>query len=48
MDQFTRCIIGFGVHAGDVDGITLCRMFNSAISSQGAVEYLGSDNDLLF
>ena len=25
MDQFTRRIIGFGVHAGDVDGIALCR-----------------------
>lgn len=26
--------IGFGVHAGDVDGIALCRMFNAAISTQ--------------
>jgi len=34
MDQFTRRIIGFGVHAGDVDGVTLCRMFNTAISTQ--------------
>jgi len=48
MDQFTRRIVGFGIHAGDVDGITLCRMFNSAISSQGAPEYLSSDNDPLF
>ena len=32
MDQFTRRIIGFGVHAGDVDGVALCRMFNTAIS----------------
>ena len=23
MDQFTRRIIGFGVHAGDVDGVVL-------------------------
>jgi hypothetical protein len=29
MDQFTRRIVGFGVHAGDVDGVALCRMFNS-------------------
>ena len=35
MDLFTRRIIGFAVHAGDVDGITLCRMFNTAILSQG-------------
>src|SRR6059058_4403689 len=31
MDQYTRRIIGFGVHAGAVDGVTLCRMFNRAI-----------------
>lgn len=34
MDQFTRRIVGFGAHVGDVDGIALCRMFNSAISTQ--------------
>jgi hypothetical protein len=48
MDQFTRRIIGFGVHIGDVDGIALCRMFNSAISSRGIPKYLSSDNDPLF
>jgi hypothetical protein len=48
MDQFTRRIIGFGIHAGNVDGVALCRMFNTAISSQCAPEYLSSDNDPLF
>ena len=57
MDQFTRRtpralptgrIIGFGVHAGDVDGVALCRMFNKAISTRGIVKYLSSDNDPLF
>jgi putative transposase len=48
MDQFTRRIIGFGVHAGDVDGIALCRMFNKASSTQGIPHYLSSDNDPLF
>jgi putative transposase len=48
MDQFTRRIIGFGVHDSDVDGIALCRMFSSAISSKGAPKYLSSDNDPLF
>ena len=48
MDQFTRRIIGFGVHAGDVDGVALCRMFNSAISCTGSPKYLSSDNDPLF
>ncbi len=32
MDQFTRRIIGFAVHAGPVDGPGVCRMFNSIIS----------------
>lgn len=48
MDQFTRRIIGFGVHAGDVDGIALCCMFNSVISNKGIPRYLSSDNDPLF
>jgi len=48
MDQFTRRIIGFGVHAGDVDGIALCRLFNTAISAQGVPRHLSSDNDPLF
>ena len=32
MDQFTRRIIGLGVHRGAVDGPSLCRMFNAATS----------------
>jgi transposase InsO family protein len=48
MDQFTRRIIGFGVHRGDVDGVTLCRMFNKAISRRGAPKYLSFDHDPLF
>jgi transposase InsO family protein len=48
MDQFTRRIIGFGVQAGDVDGLALCRMFNKAISGRGVPKYLSTDNDPLF
>ena len=48
MDQFTRRIIRFGVHAGNVDGIALCGMFNKAIARMGAPKYLSSDNDPLF
>jgi hypothetical protein len=33
MDQYSRRIIGFGVHAGPVDGVALCRMFNRAVST---------------
>ncbi|MDA9983194.1 integrase core domain-containing protein, partial [Gammaproteobacteria bacterium] len=48
MDHFTRRIMGFGVHTGDVDGVALCRMFNTAISTRGVPKYLSSDNDPLF
>ena len=49
MDQYSRRIIGFAVHAGKVDGTALCRMFNHAIFGQGAMpKYLSSDNDQLF
>lgn len=48
MEQFTRRIIGFGVYAGDVDGVALCRLFNTAISTRCIPHYLSSDNDPLF
>ncbi len=48
MDQFTRRIIGLGVHAGDVNGIALCRLFNLIVTNQGIPHYLSSDNDPLF
>jgi transposase InsO family protein len=48
MDQFTRRIIGFAVHAGDVNGVILCRMFNQVIAGMTPPRYLSSDNDPLF
>ena len=49
MDQYTRRIIGFGVHAGTVDGVALCRMFNRAIRGQSWLpKYLSSDHDPLY
>jgi transposase InsO family protein len=48
MDQFTRRIIGFAVHAGPVDGMALCFMFNTAIARTDLPKYLSSDNDPLF
>ena len=45
MDQFTRGIIDFDIHAGGVDGTALCRILNTAISSQGAPHHLSADND---
>src|SRR5262245_40357582 len=48
MDQYTRRIIGFGLHAGIVDGRALCRMFNRAIRWQTVPKYLSSDHDPLY
>ena len=49
MDQYTRRIIGFGVHAGTVNGVALCRMFNCAIRWQPCMpNYLSSDHDPLY
>ena len=48
MDQYTRRIVGFGIHAGIVDGVALCRMFNRAIRGQGTPKYLSSDHDPLY
>jgi transposase InsO family protein len=48
MDQYSRRIIGFAVHADNVDGPTLCRMFSDATSGHDWLTYLSSDNDTLF
>ena len=49
MDQYTRRIIGFGLHAGAVEGSALCRMFNHAIRGHCSIpKYLSSDNDPLY
>ena len=48
MDQYTRRIVGFGIHAGIVDGVALCRMFNRAIRGQATPKYLSSDHDPLY
>ncbi len=48
MDQFTRQIIGFAVHAEVLDGPTVCRMFNSIVGGSNSPRYLSSDHDPLF
>jgi putative transposase len=48
MDQFTRRIIGFGVHRGAVNGLALCRMFQRAIRGKSLPKYLSSDHDPLY
>ena len=48
MDQYTRRIIGFGIQAGVVDGLALCRMFKQAIRGTTLPKYLSSDHDPLY
>ena len=48
MDIFTRRIIGFGVAAANLDGPSVCRMFNRAIARQSMPRHLSSDHDPLF
>ena len=48
MDQFTRRIIGLGIHRGTVDGPSLCSMFQRAIQGQGLPKYLSTDHDPLY
>jgi transposase InsO family protein len=48
LDQYTRRIIGFAVHVGNVDGPAVCRMFNEATYGHGWPLRISSDNDPLF
>jgi putative transposase len=49
MDQYTRRLIGFGIQAGVVDGIALCRMFKQALRGVATLpKYLSSDHDPLY
>ena len=48
LDQYTRRIIGFSVHAGDCNGVVYCRLFNEIISGGKLPKYLSTDNDPLY
>jgi transposase InsO family protein len=48
MDQFTRRLVGIGVHGGAVTGADICRMFNAAIHAHGTPRHLSTDHDPLF
>ena len=48
MDQFTRRLVGIGVHCGTVTGADVCRMFNAAIHGQGVPRHLSTDHDPVF
>jgi putative transposase len=46
--QYTRRIVGFGIQAGIVDGMALCRMFKDAIRGAGLPKYVSTDHDPLY
>jgi putative transposase len=48
MDQFTRRLVGIGVHCGAVTVADVCHMFNAAIHGQGVPRHLSTDHDPLF
>src|SRR3989441_1355842 len=48
MDQFTRRLVGVGVHRAAITGVDVCRMFNAAIHGQDASRNLSTDHDPLF
>jgi len=48
MDVFTRRLIGFGVERANIDGISVCRMFNPAVAGQSLPTYVSTDHDPLF
>jgi len=48
MDQYTRRIVGIAVHAGSLEGPTICRMFGRVVAQAGVTPIsMSSDNDPL-
>jgi putative transposase len=48
IDQYTRRIVGFGIQAGIVDGMSLCRMLKDAMRGAALPKYISSDHDPLY
>ena len=48
MDLFTRRVIGFGVESANIDGISVCCMFNHAIAGETLPKRVSTDHDPLF
>ena len=48
MDVFSRRIVGFGVESDNIDGFSVCRMFNNAIAGQPPPKHVSTDHDPLF
>jgi putative transposase len=48
MDVFTRRLVGFGVERANIDGLSVCWMFNHAVAGQPLPKHLSTDHDPLF
>ena len=48
MDVFTRRLVGFSIAPAHIDGVSVCRMFNQAITDQSLPKRISTDHDPLF
>jgi len=48
MDVFTRRLVGFGVERANIDGGSVCRMFNHAVAGRPLPKHVRTDHDPLF
>src|SRR5258706_13390961 len=48
MDVFTRRLVGFSVERANIDGLSVCRMFNRTTAHQPLPKYISTDHDPLF
>jgi len=48
IDVFTRRIIGFGIERASIDGMSVCRMFNHAVTDRPLPKHVSTDHDPLF
>jgi len=48
IDVYTRRLVGCGVERANIDGISVCRMFNRAIAGQRLPKRVSTDHDPLF
>jgi hypothetical protein len=48
MDVCTRRLVGFGVECANIDGVSVCWLFNCAIAGQRLPKHVSTDHDPLF
>jgi putative transposase len=48
MDVYTRRLVGFDVERANIDGVSVCRMFNRAIAGQPLPKRVSTDHDPSF